>query len=126
MVSGHRFWAGEKYTILEMGWAVYLAEEEVSEKWLRDHGDVRPAEKGWNELASKHGTLISSHPVLVALALRAWWHRNGKLITSAPEVVLPTFAEAVEEVRQRKILNEFNKCYANTVPGLRLWQSAGS
>ena len=122
-ISGHRFWSGEKYTILELGWAVYVAEEEedVSEEWMSKHGEIRPAEDDWNELASRHGMLVSSHPVLVALALRAWWHRNGQRISTAPAVVLPTFAEAVDEVRGRKILNDFNQCLAGTVPGLSRW-----
>jgi hypothetical protein len=34
-LDGYRFFAGEKYTILEMGWAVYLAEDDVPEEWLR-------------------------------------------------------------------------------------------
>jgi len=120
-ISGQPFWAGEKYTILEMGWAVYCAEGEVPEAWLREHGETRPAEEGWNELGSGHGMLVTSHPVLVALSLRAWWHRNGRGIATAPRVDIPTFAEAVEEVRQREILNDFNAIHAGTVPGLRRW-----
>lgn len=123
-ISGHRFWAGEKYTILEMGWAVYIAEGEVSEAWMRQHGETRPAEEGWNELASRHGSLVTSHPVLVALSLRAWWHQNGRSIPTAPRVAIPAFDEAVEEVRQRKILNDFNAIHAGAVPGLRRWQPA--
>jgi len=121
-ISEQRFWAGEKYTILELGWAVYLAEEEVSEAWMRQHGETRPAEEGWNELASHNGMLVTSHPVLVALSLRAWWHRNGREIPSVPQVDIPTFDEAVEEVRQREILNDFNAPHGRTVPGLRRWQ----
>jgi hypothetical protein len=122
MISGQAFWAGEKYTILEMGWAVYLADGEVSETWLRQHGETRVAEEGWNELASRHGSLVTSHPVLVALSLRAWWHQNGRTIPTAPHVDVPTFEEAVEEVRQREILNDFNARFAGLVPGLRRWQ----
>ncbi len=121
-ISGYRFRAGEKYTILEMGWAVYIAEAEVSEEWFRVHGEVRPAEEGWNELASRPGMLVSSHPVLVALALRAWWHRNGQQLPTAPAVVLPTFDDAAAEVRKRRILNDFNLCHADSVPGLTRWQ----
>lgn len=122
LISGQPFWAGEKYTILEIGWAVYIAENELPEGWLREHGETRPAEEGWNELASGHGTLVTSHPLLVALSLRAWWHRNGREIPTAPVVKLPTFGEAVVEVRRREILNDFNRCHARTVPGLRRWQ----
>ena len=122
LISRQPFWAGEKYTILEMGWAVYIAEGELPRDWMREHGETRPAEAGWNELASGHGMLVTSHPVLVALSLRAWWHRNGRKIPTAPVVNPPTFEEAVEEVRRREILNDFNRCHAGTVPGLRRWQ----
>ncbi|MFM2176367.1 MAG: hypothetical protein RL015_465 [Verrucomicrobiota bacterium] len=122
LISGQAFWAGEKYTFLEMGWAVYCAEGELPEAWLREHGETRPAEEGWDELASRHGMLVTSHPVLVALSLRAWWHRNGREIPTAPAVKMPTFAEAVEEVRGREILNDSNLRHAGTVPGLRRWQ----
>lgn len=121
-VYGQAFWAGEKYTFLEMGWAVYIAEGELPEGWLREHGETRAAEEDCNELASGHGMLVTSHPVLVALSLRAWWHRNGREIPTAPVVTLPTFEEAVEEVRRREILNDFNRRYAGEVPGLRRWQ----
>jgi hypothetical protein len=124
LIAGQAFWAGGKYTFLEMGWAVYSAEGELPEAWLREHGETRPAEEGCNELASGNGTLVTSHPVLVALSLRAWWHRNGREIPTAPEVKPPTFEEAVEEVRRREILNDFNRCHAGTVPGLRRWQPA--
>lgn len=122
-IDGHRFFAGEKYTILEQGWAVYLAEGHLPEDWLRQYGETSPARDGWNELASKGNRLITSHPVLVALALRAWWHRNGSPVPTAPTVPIPTFAEAVEEVRRRKIRNDFNERYKGDVPGLEKWSS---
>lgn len=122
LVSGQPFWAGEKYTFLELGWAVYLAEGEPSEAWLREHGETRPRDEDWSELASGRGIWVTSHPVLVALSLRAWWHRNGRRIPTAPAVKVPTFEEAVEEVRGREIFNDFNRCHAGTVPGLGRWQ----
>jgi hypothetical protein len=120
-ISGHRFWAGEKYTILELGWAVYVAEDEVPEEWMKIHGETRPADSEWSEFSSKGGMLVTSHPVLVALGLRAWSHRNGVAIETAPRVDVPSFDEAVEEVREREILNDFNQCHAGTVPGLARW-----
>ena len=120
-ICGKPFWAGEKYTILEQGWAVYLAEGEVTDDWLLEYGEVRPAGGGWNELASRRGMLVTSHPVLVALALRAWWHRNGRDIPTQPHVDIPTFTEAVDEVRCREIHNDFNQCHAGSVPGLARW-----
>ena len=125
-LDGRRFTAGEKYTILEMGWAVYLAEGEVPKAWMDRYGETRPAEEGgYCELASDEGALVTRHPILVALSLRAWWHRNdrnGRPIPTTPYVPIPTFDEAVEEVRTRPILNDFNAVHAGTVPGLRRWR----
>lgn len=120
-ISGHRFWAGEKYTILELGWAVYVAEDEVPEEWMKIHGEKRPADAEWNEFASKAGMLVTSHPVLVAMSLQAWLHRNGVAIETAPRVDVPSFDEAVEVVRAREILNDFNECHDGSVPGLVRW-----
>lgn len=73
-------------------------------------------------MPSNGGMLVTSHPVLVAIGLRAWWHGNGRPISTAPEVVIPTFDEAVEAVRGREILNDFNTQHAGTVPGLARWK----
>src|SRR4051812_31707202 len=77
-IDGHRFSFGEKYTILELGWAVYLTENSLPSAWLRQFGEFKPADEEWGELRSGGGMLVTSHPVLVALALRRWWHRNGR------------------------------------------------
>lgn len=124
-IDGHRFDAGEKYTVLETGWAVYIAWDPLPPEWFKEHGEVRPADDCWNELASHGGMLMTTHPVLVALSLRAWWHRNHRPIPSAPEVPVPSFDDAVQEVRQREILNDFNKRWAGLVPGLMRWHPAG-
>lgn len=124
MIDGKPFWAGEKYTILELGWAVYMAGEELPEGWTEERGETRAADEERNELASSSSTLITTHPVLVALSLRSWWHGNGKPIATAPLVEIPSFEEAVEEVRTRDILNDFNKSYAGTVPGLERWAAS--
>lgn len=122
-LDGRRFTAGEKYTILEVGWAVYLADDSVPKAWMDRYGETRPADEGgYGELASTNRDLITSHPVLVALSLRAWWHRNDRPIQTAPVVPISTFDEAVEEVRTRPILNDFNNVHAGTVPGLRRWR----
>ena len=68
----------------------------------------------------------ASHPILVALAIRAWWHRNGHPITTALDVEVPTFAEAVAQVRARKIVNDFSAKHTGTVPGLNRWQPVKS
>lgn len=120
-IAGQPFWAGEKYTFLELGWAAYVAEGEVPVGWMEMHGETRPADGEWSELASRNDMLFTTHPVLVALGLRAWWHHNGCEIETAPDVVVPSFDEAVCEVRARKILNDFNESHAGRVPGLARW-----
>ena len=122
-ISGHSFWAGEKYTILEIGWAIYVQDEEVPEEWFWQYGETRPREKGTSELNSSRGNgFVTSHPVLVTLALKAWGHQNGSPIPTAPDVPIPSFDEAVEQVRHRKILNDFNRHHVGIVPGLEHWR----
>lgn len=121
LISGHRFWAGEKYTILELGWAVYRAEDELPEDWVRKYGETRAGDQDWSEFNSTSSLLMTSHPVLVALALRAWWQRNRRPIATAPIVEVPTFEAAVEMVRTREIINDCNQCHAGIVPGLMRW-----
>jgi hypothetical protein len=127
-VSGYEFWAGEKYTILELGWAVYYTVEDVElpDDWVANYGEVRPCDREWNEFASDNESLTTSHPVLVALSLQAWWHRNGKRISTAPHVEVPSFEEAVEIVRNRPIINSDSEHHAGTVPGLARWGRNGS
>lgn len=124
VIAGRLFWAGAKYTLLEMGWAIYLADGELPAEWLERYGETRPAEEGCNEMASHQCRLVTSHPVLVALSLGAWWHRNGRAIATAPEVPVPSFEEAVQVVREREICNDFNMLHRGTVPGLERWKPA--
>lgn len=127
-ISGYQLWAGGKYTILELGWALYFTDEEkeLPEDWVANYGEVRPYDGDWNELASDSQTLITSHPVLVALSLHAWWHRNGKRLSTAPHIEVPSFKEAVEIVRNRPFVNTDSECHAGTVPGLERWGQNGS
>ena len=44
--DGYRFFCGEKYTIIEMGYAVYILLDDhtpESERWILQNGDTRPA-----------------------------------------------------------------------------------
>lgn len=125
-IDGRVFSAGDKYTILETGWAVYFTADALPRQWLARWGETRQKDGDCNEIASAESTLVTSHPVLVALALRCWWHGNGRPIPTAPLVSIPSFAEAVAEVRAREILNDFNVKYACTVPGLRRWAPDGT
>jgi len=122
LISGQWLWAGEKYTQLERGWAVFGADDNLPAEWVSRYGETRPADD-YKELASRPSMLATSHPVLVALSLRAWWHRNGLPIQTDPEVEIPTFDQAVEEVRNRKIHNSDALGYAGTVPGLERWKN---
>jgi hypothetical protein len=120
-VDGKRLRAGEKYTILELGYAVFLLDEN-DEKWLADNGDIIPADPddARNELRSGNGMLITADPVLVALALESWWSRNGVPKVKEIAMPIPTAYEAVSIVRNRRILNEFNRKWEGIVPGLQM------
>jgi len=126
-VDGFWFVPGEKYTILELGWAVYLGDptpqQSSLEQWIRIHGETRPSEDGWSQLSSGYSMLITSHPILVAMAIHEWWGRNGQSDGLKPgdEVSIPSFEEAVEVVKNRKIINPVNRKYSGKVPGLDLW-----
>jgi hypothetical protein len=124
IVNGYRFWPGEKYTILEIGWAVYGCQEGLPSGWMEQYGETRPADGERPELRSHDDCLITSHPVLVALSIRAWWSRNGK--THPQLLSTPNFLEAVVEVAGREILNNFNFEYAGKVPGLDHWNLDGT
>lgn len=112
---------GEKYTILELGYAVYLMDLE-DENWLQENGDSIPEDPSENraERKSGHGILITVDPILVALAIESRWLRNGLPQPQGISFPVPTFYEAVEIVRNRKILNDFNNKWAGFVPGLEL------
>lgn len=120
-IDGLVFSSSSKYTILELGWAVYITRDDFPHGWIDRNGEVRPADEGWNELASGSGTLVTSHPILVALSLMGWWHLEGRHIPLQPSVPIPSFAEAVEYVRGRQILNHFNQSHGGSVPGLARW-----
>lgn len=113
-----------KYTILEMGYAVYLLAEDDDE-WVRANGNTIPGddEDGRNELTGCDDMLVTADPILVALALEAWWHANGTRQPVGVSVPIPLFAEAVAIVRHRRILNDFSRKFAGTVPGLDVGSS---
>lgn len=120
-IDGRRFRAGEKYTILERGYAVYIMDQS-DEYWLSVNGDNMPVETpdGFSELRSGGSVFVTADPVLVALALEDWWSRNGIPIPCNAPLPIPTAYEAVGIVRNRRILNGFNKRFAGHVPGLEI------
>ncbi len=95
--------------------------------WLREVGETLPAdpEDDRCELPSGDGLLITSDPILVALALNASWHENGHPQPINVPLPIPSWADAVEIVRSRPILNDFNTKRAGTLPGLLLRAKAG-
>lgn len=59
---------------MELGWAVYISVDGIPPEWIREFGETRPADDEYNELSSSlNDSLITSHPVLVALSLQACW-----------------------------------------------------
>lgn len=125
IIDGRKFWVGEKYTILELGYALFITHES-DEAWLRANGETIPAdpEDHRNELKSGSGMFITSDPVLVALAIEAWWYENKGGPQQPGEVSIPTAFEAIEIVKNRIILNDFNQKWAGRVPGLEKYRSA--
>ncbi len=119
IIDGRKFWVGEKYTILELGYALFLTHES-DEAWLCANGETIPAdpEDHRNELKSGGSFFITSDPVLVALAIEAWWYENEGGSRQPGVVSIPTAFEAIEIVKNRVILNEFNQKWAGRVPGL--------
>jgi len=96
--------------------------DQDDEKWLLENGDSIPEDPsdGRAELESGHGILITADPILVALAIESWWSRNGLPQRQGVPLPIPLFYEAVDIVRNRKILNDFNNKWAGFVPGVEL------
>jgi 5-methylcytosine-specific restriction enzyme subunit McrC len=126
-LGGQWYFPGEKYTILETGWALYINTDynKRCEPWIQRHGEHRPGDENMAELTSSKTSFFTTHPVLVALSLRYWWHRNGNPMPIRKGLPLsPTFDEALNEVENRRILNPWNEIYRGKVPGREKW--AGS
>lgn len=116
-IDGHKLWAGEKYSPLELGYAFYFLFEE-DEKWLRENGEILPADPYENrgEMLSVNGRLITSDPILVALAINSYWYHQKS--SNPKPVFIPPLNEAINIVRTRKILIASNKIWQGYVPGL--------
>jgi hypothetical protein len=118
-IDGHRLTTATKYTFLEWGYAVYLLDE-PDEHWLKKNGDTVPPDPADSRaaLTSGGGALITADPILVALAYKSWWSRNGEPRPQHQPLPIPLLREAITIVRHRRILNDFNKKWAGTVPDL--------
>lgn len=123
IIDGRTFWPGEKFTILELGYAVFVIHQS-DEEWISANGETVPADPDDNrsELRSGRGMLITSDPVLVALAIEAWWYENEESPRRVGKVSVPTAFEAIEIVKNRVILNDFNQKWAGYVPGLEKYR----
>ncbi len=117
-IDGHRVIAGDKYTIIELGYAVLLAIDESSHDWLAEITETVPADKdgGRGVLRGGEGMAVTSDLVVVALSYADWWARNSDGFKAGRSLRIPSREEAVEIVRSRRILNDFNRKYAGTLP----------
>jgi hypothetical protein len=125
-IDGRAAEPGEKYTILELGYAVYRMKD-ADEEWVLKNGDTIPADNldHRGELRSMSNMLVTADPVLVAIALEDWWSHNGRPYAQNGPLPIPTAFEAVEIVKNRQIFNDFNKKYAGQVPGLQIMMKGG-
>jgi hypothetical protein len=117
-VNGHRLTAGEKYTIIELGYAILLALDESSYDWLAKASETVPADKdgGRGPLRGSDGMAVTSDPVVVALSYTDWWARNSNDFRAGRSLRIPGREDAIGIVRSRRILNDFNIKYAGKLP----------
>jgi hypothetical protein len=121
-IDGREFFAGEKYTILEMGYAVYtlhdLDRDSDSAQWILANGETIPPDKsaGRAAVSSTKTMLITSHPILFALAYKFWWHLNGEPLPENELLQIPALEQSFSIQRNRRILNDFNLKYKGKLP----------
>lgn len=117
-INGHHVVAGDKYTIIEMGYAILLGVDESSYRWLDRISKTVPADEGGGRgsLRGGDGMAVTSDPVIVALSYTDWWARNTEGFKAGRSLRIPTQEEAALIVRNRKILNDFNRRYAGMLP----------
>jgi hypothetical protein len=78
---------------------------------------------GRGPLAGGDGWAVTSDPVVVALSYADWWARNSEGFTAGRSLHIPTLDEAIRIVRNRRILNDFNRKYEGMLTSE--WQRAG-
>src|SRR5689334_14594064 len=92
-----------KYTLLELGFAVYLDDECRKQSGYgecRDrHVEMIPGDVGRGRVDPGHSGLVTSDPVLFALAYGHWWHVNG--VAMAEPIKIPTRRQALRVQRGR-------------------------
>ena len=132
-INGRNFWNETKYTILERGYATYVFCGKMTPEiyqWISENGETLHAdldEKGntiSNEICTSGEMLLTSDPILFALAYEAWWAQNGRPLPLGKRLPIPLYRESVVIMRTREILNDFNSKHAGTVPeSIRRWAS---
>jgi hypothetical protein len=113
-IDGHRLRAGEKYTIIEMGYAILLPDDDDnSGPWLARITETIPhnPEDGRGPLTGGECMAVTSNPIVVALSYADWWARNTDGFKAGRSLRIPSQEEAVQIVRRRRILNDFNRRY---------------
>jgi hypothetical protein len=117
-IDGHRVTTGEKYTIIELGYAVLLGVDDSSSTWLNTITETIPAEptQGRGLLTGSEGMAITSNPVVVALSYLDWWARNSDGFKAGRSLPIPSIEQAERIARTRRILNDFNQPYAGKLP----------
>jgi len=113
-IDGHHVTTGEKYTIIELGYAVLLAKDDAAQAWIDGLAEMIPAdvELGRNEVSGG----VTADPVVVALSYADWWARNSDDFKAGRSLRIPSRDEASGIVRSRRILNGFNLKYAGKLP----------
>ncbi len=97
-IDGHEFDVGNKLTILNAGFAVLVATDPAGQAWLEQHTGSFPAGPGWGDLP---GPGFTDDPVVLAMALRAWYQTVSQPID--PMLVIPTQTAARLELESRGI-----------------------
>jgi len=109
----------QKYTILEIGYAVLLAGNDECHGWLEEISEIIPPDPEDNRAALRGGagSAITSNSVLVSLAYNDWWAQNEGTKRPGRALRIIPLNEADRLVRNRRILNDFNLKYAGKLAG---------
>lgn len=119
IVDGHLLISSDKQGPLKIGYAFYLLKD-GDEKWLRENGDIIPADPidGRAEYLSHGDIMVTSNPILVALAINSQQQIYGYQTVFPKSIPIPDVLEAVEIVRNRRIDFIGDSAWAGYVPGL--------
>jgi len=108
-IDGHHITTGEKCTSIELGYAVLLARDAAAQARIDGLGESIPANPDGGRNAISGG--VTSDAVVVALSYADWWARNSDSFKAGCLLRIPSRDEALEIVRSRRILKDFNSNY---------------